>query len=87
MSNTPTLANSEEQRAPWNDNSQDSVIKDVTISVTYSKTVPMMFPSNKYAVENEEEYAEEQLREYDMLPLKNGRHNGWYEDKLSLVVE
>lgn len=87
MSNTPTLTASEEQRAPWNDSSQDSVIKDVTISVTYSKTVPMMFPSNKYAVENEEEYAEEQLREYDMLPLKNSNMRGWFEDELAIIVE
>lgn len=86
MSNTPTLTISEEQRAPWNDSSQDSVIKDVTISVTYSKTITMLFPPNIKA-EDEEEYAEEQFREYDMLPLKNGRHNAWNEDELAIIVE
>lgn len=84
MENTPTLTTSEEQRAPWNDNSQNYVTKDVTVSVTYSKTFPMVFPPN---AESDEEYAEEQIREYDMLPLKNNRIREWNEDELAIIIE
>lgn len=84
MENTPTLTSSEEQRAPWNDNSQNYVTKDVTVSVTYSKTIPMMFPADK---EVTEDYAEKELREYDMLPLKNNRIREWNEDELAIIIE
>lgn len=84
MENTPTLTTSEEQRAPWNDDSQNYVTKDVTVSVTYSTTISMIFPAN---AEADEEYAEEQLREYDMLPLKKDKIMEWNEDELAIIIE
>lgn len=83
MENTPTLMTSEEQKAPWNDDSQNYVTKDVTVSVTYSKTIPMLFPKDDSAGE---EYAEEQLREYNMLPLKESETD-WQEDELAIIIE
>lgn len=84
MENTPTLTTSEEQRAPWNDDSQNYVTKDVTVSVTYSKTISMLFPAN---AEVDDDYIEEELRKDDMLPLKNNRIREWNEDELAIIVE
>lgn len=83
MENTPTLTTSEEQRAPWNDDSQNYVTRDVTVSVTYTRTIPMEIP----IVDGEEDtsHIEDELIEYNMMPV-NG-NTDWFVDNFEFEVE
>lgn len=77
--NAPTLMTSEEEKAPWNQNSKNV---EVVVCITYAKTINMQIP----VIDGEEDYShiEDELREYDMLP--NLKKEDWEECNLEYEI-
>ena len=82
MNNTPTLMQSEEERAPWNKRTK---IIEVTISQCLSST-------QQIEVQEDFEYNQEKLKEYVydqiMLPsdcIQNEGYYDWYVDEMCVI--
>jgi len=83
MNNTPTLMDSEEQRAPWND--QYKTI-EVTISQTLSSTQRLQVPIDFDESNNDalEEAVSEQIVLPSDLLFENG-YDCWIEDDFCVL--
>ena len=88
MNNTPTLMDSEEQRAPWNNDPFEGQYKtiEVTISQTLSSTQQLQVPidfdeSNNNALE--EAISEQIVLPSDLL-FENG-YDCWIEDDFCVL--
>lgn len=81
--NTPTLMNSEEKRAPWNDQYKTiEVTISQTLSSTQQITVPIDFDeTNNAALESA--VIEQIILPYDCLEI-NG-YFGWVEDDFCVL--
>lgn len=81
--NTPTLMDSEERNAPWNQPEPQEL--EVTVSITLSKTVKikvdMEFTDTDFDLESE-------VREQVILPNSKGENfTDWNEDDFNVIVE
>lgn len=78
--NTPTLMQSEEMRAPWNE--EPSVTMDVLVSLTISKPVTIVMPSRK-------EYTEQELLDAakEQMQIEPEIKSHWDIDDFAVVEE
>ena len=89
MNNTPTLMDSEEQRAPWNNDSFEGQYKtiEVTISQTLSSTQEISVPID---FDETDTYALERIvNKQIMLPsdcLEVNGYPGWAEDDFCVML-
>lgn len=77
--NTPTLMQSEEARAPWNEKTKKV---EVTISQTLSCTTEIEIPVD---FEYEPEVLENYVREQILLPSDLKDLEGWYVDDFCVI--
>lgn len=78
-SNTPTLMQSEEARAPWNEKTKEI---EVNISQTLSCTTKIIVPED---LEYEPELLENYVREQILLPSDLKDLEGWYVDDFCVM--
>ena len=81
MNNTPTLMQSEEQRAPWNEKSK---MITVNISQCLSTTVDIEVPEDFEDFDNDE-LLKDFVREQIVLPSELSP-NCWYVDDFCVMI-